>query len=451
MRRFKSKPAPEVMNEVSEELSESSRVRKKGAKRAVQRLRNWLYNDHPDYEQMAPEAIAQRQLERIAAVERAMAETAKTGPANDEEFRVRTFSIIEEAGGRVDLECRGRTFSLLEGGAWGLSANPTPMLPEYHMPNHAVKVVPRVMASEKQGGGHSINQEALAKIQEIEAREDEVRCDIEALTARMSIAAERRNSQARSRSASTSSLVGKVAWQPWDWLPDCELTNVVEATRQFKVRGKNYLAAGHALKGKKLAGAAPGYELVAARLLRSADKITHLAAEFPLPPKPPGAPPSILIVFRVGAGQKVPVHFALLFDKIEPPELMSTFERRVHAPGSQLGAERVKIVIGIDSPWALAAMCNNVGGQIGEALGTTQYNGDGYIEIDVDTDTFRSASAFSKLAKSIMGMLIPNTKSIQIDLGFMFHGEYEEELPERIFGQIRVSNLDLNRDGGERF
>ena len=119
----------------------------------------------------------------------------------------------------------------------------------------------------------------------------------------------------------------------------------------------------------------------------------------------------------------------------------------MHAPGSQLGAERVKITVGVDSPWALAAVCNNVGGQIGAALDCVQYDGPGYTEIDVDTDRFKSASAFSKLAKSIMGMLIPGAKGLQIDLGFMFQGDNEEELPERIFGACRVDHLDLVRDG----
>lgn len=44
----------------------------------------------------------------------------------------------------------------------------------------------------------------------------------------------------------------------------------------------------------------------------------------------------------------------------------------------------------------------------------------GYIEIDVDPLKFKSASVFTKIAKPLVGMLLPKLKGLQIDIAFMF-------------------------------
>ena len=68
--------------------------------------------------------------------------------------------------------------------------------------------------------------------------------------------------------------------------------------------------------------------------------------------------------------------------------------------------------------------------------------------MDIDIGKFRSTSIFTKVAKSVMGVVLPVLKGISIDIAFMFQGDSEEELPERIYGSVRVAGIDLLKDGG---
>ena len=50
-------------------------------------------------------------------------------------------------------------------------------------------------------------------------------------------------------------------------------------------------------------------------------------------------------------------------------------------------------------------MVNNQPGQLAEALECQQFAGQGYVEVHVDIDAYKSASIFTKLAKAAVGMV----------------------------------------------
>ena len=68
-----------------------------------------------------------------------------------------------------------------------------------------------------------------------------------------------------------------------------------------QVRNRFYLNKGHPLKGKKEPPGVRGYSLQVAALVRSEEPLTHIADHFPLPPKPPGTPPSLIVCFHVNS------------------------------------------------------------------------------------------------------------------------------------------------------
>jgi hypothetical protein len=74
---------------------------------------------------------------------------------------------------------------------------------------------------------------------------------------------------------------------------------------------------------------------------------------------------------------------------------------------------------------------------VGNALRTTYYGGGDsrFLEMDVDIGS-------QSVANSVTRFVMVYLKTLVIDLGFVVEGKSEEELPERLFGCIRVAHLD---------
>ena len=179
------------------------------------------------------------------------------------------------------------------------------------------------------------------------------------------------------------------AWRPEAWLADYQLPSCTEAPiDKFKVRNRFYLNKGHALKGKKEPPGVRGYSLKVTALVRSEEPLSHIARLFPLPPKPAGAPPSIVIAFHVNTPGEQKQNVIFLFDKEPALDAQADardlgaymrLEREVFRPGSQLGAERLKVIpyLSDGASWALGSVVNNQCGQLAAAIGVTQHHGDG--------------------------------------------------------------------------
>ena len=79
-------------------------------------------------------------------------------------------------------------------------------------------------------------------------------------------------------------------------------------------------------------------------------------------------------------------------------------------PGNNLMADRMKILpyLSHGANFLMAKVVNNQPGQLAEALECQQFAGQGYVEVHVDIDAYKSASIFTKLAKAAVGMVYPH-------------------------------------------
>ena len=81
-------------------------------------------------------------------------------------------------------------------------------------------------------------------------------------------------------------------------------------------------------------------------------------------------------------------------------------------PGNNLMADRMKILpyLSHGANFLMAKVVNNQPGQLAEALECQQFAGQGYVEVHVDIDAYKSASIFTKLAKAAVGMVYPHVR-----------------------------------------
>eukprot|EP00316_Scyphosphaera_apsteinii_P009524 CAMPEP_0119349652 /NCGR_PEP_ID=MMETSP1333-20130426/109660_1 /TAXON_ID=418940 /ORGANISM="Scyphosphaera apsteinii, Strain RCC1455" /LENGTH=234 /DNA_ID=CAMNT_0007362253 /DNA_START=60 /DNA_END=761 /DNA_ORIENTATION=+ len=215
---------------------------------------------------------------------------------------------------------------------------------------------------------------------------------------------------------------------------------------------------GHKNKGLKEPSGPAGFRLEDLLLIPSGKKAFHIMEQYPLPPtyacRQPGAFPSYVIVFLVPSYHGGPrMNLLLRYERdtssdegIEPAHLQAYKQMidRCAEPGSTFFADRIKVLpyLAAGAGWVMSKLVNNQPGLICAALETRQFQGDGYIEVDIDAEGFKSGP-FSTFAKKIIDVVRPKVASLVIDLAFMLQGNEEAELPERLIGSIRLARLDL--------
>ncbi|XP_042059060.1 protein ENHANCED DISEASE RESISTANCE 2-like [Salvia splendens] len=74
---------------------------------------------------------------------------------------------------------------------------------------------------------------------------------------------------------------------------------------------------------------------------------------------------------------------------------------------------------------------------LGKAVNCCYHRGADYLEIDVDIGSSTVASAILRLALGCM-------KAVTVDLGFLVEGQTEEELPEKLFGAVRICQMEMS-------
>lgn len=99
---------------------------------------------------------------------------------------------------------------------------------------------------------------------------------------------------------------------------------------------------------------------------------------------------------------------------------------------------RFKIVNRIvKGPWIVkAAVGNYAACLLGKALKCNYHVGENYLEIDVDVGS-------SAIASAILHLALGYVTAVTIDMGFLVEAQSEEELPEKLFGAVRVCQMEM--------
>ncbi|CAI9094740.1 OLC1v1030527C1 [Oldenlandia corymbosa var. corymbosa] len=129
-------------------------------------------------------------------------------------------------------------------------------------------------------------------------------------------------------------------------------------------------------------------------------------------------------------------YFATKEDEgLQPGSLLYRF---VHGDDNFRNA-RFKIVNRIvKGPWIVkAAVGNYAACLLGKALKCNYYVGDNYLEIDVDIGS-------SAIASAILHLALGYVTAVTIDMGFLVESQSEEELPEKLFGAVRVCQMEMS-------
>lgn len=101
--------------------------------------------------------------------------------------------------------------------------------------------------------------------------------------------------------------------------------------------------------------------------------------------------------------------------------------------------QRFKIVNRIvKGPWIVKKAVGNYSAcLLGKALTCNYHRGPNYLEIDVDIGS-------SAIASAILHLALGYVTSVTIDMGFLVEAQAEDELPERLFGAVRVCQMEMS-------
>lgn len=121
----------------------------------------------------------------------------------------------------------------------------------------------------------------------------------------------------------------------------------------------------------------------------------------------------------------------------DPIPVGSLFYRFIHED-DHFRNSRFKIVNRIvKGPWIVkTAVGNYAACLLGKALRCNYIKGSNYFEIDVDIGS-------SALASAILHLALGYVTSVTVDMGFLVESQAEEELPERLLGAVRVSQMQM--------
>lgn len=100
---------------------------------------------------------------------------------------------------------------------------------------------------------------------------------------------------------------------------------------------------------------------------------------------------------------------------------------------------RFKIVNRIvKGPWIVkAAVGNYAACLLGKALKCNYFVGDNYLEIDVDIGS-------SAIASAILHLALGYVTAVTIDMGFLVEAQSDDELPEKLFGAVRICQMEMS-------
>jgi hypothetical protein len=211
------------------------------------------------------------------------------------------------------------------------------------------------------------------------------------------------------------------------------------------VRGPDYLT-----DRRKIPSQSPSFRLVGVDLFQSSESIEHIAS------RPDNTvqrelrrheeqgtemPFTFVINFVVPGNPRINMvlyyqapHPSVLTDGSPSAELMADF-----LEGSdEFRNERFKLIPCIvEGSFIVRQAVGSTPALIGKKLRQPTFRGKQYFELDVDIGS-------SAVANRVVGLVSGYAKKLVIDMGFVLEGQSPDELPERLFGSVRLVHIDLS-------
>uniref|UniRef100_A0AAV1UTL9 START domain-containing protein n=1 Tax=Peronospora matthiolae TaxID=2874970 RepID=A0AAV1UTL9_9STRA len=211
------------------------------------------------------------------------------------------------------------------------------------------------------------------------------------------------------------------------------------------VRGPDYL-----VDQRKIPSQSPYFRLVGVDLFQSSESVEHIASlpdnsvqrelrrheeqgtempfTFVVNFVVPGTPRINLVLYYQAP------HPSVLVDGSPSSELMADFLEN----SDEFRNERFKLIPCIvEGSFIVRQAVGSTPALIGKKLRQPTFRGKQYFELDVDI-------ASSAVANRVVGLVSGYTKKLVIDMGFVLEGQSPDELPERLFGSVRLVHLDLD-------
>lgn len=210
------------------------------------------------------------------------------------------------------------------------------------------------------------------------------------------------------------------------------------------VRGPDYLT-----DRRKIPSQSPYFRLVGVDLYESSETVEHIASRPDNPvqrelrrheEKGTEMPFTFVINFVVPGNPRINMvlyyqvpHPSVLTDGSPSAELMADF-----LEGSdEFRNERFKLIPCIvEGSFIVRQAVGSTPALIGKKLRQPYFKGKQYFELDVDIGS-------SAVANRVVGLVSGYTKKLVIDMGFVLEGQSPDELPERLFGTVRLVHIDL--------
>ncbi|KAL4094541.1 hypothetical protein PRIC1_010202 [Phytophthora ramorum] len=210
------------------------------------------------------------------------------------------------------------------------------------------------------------------------------------------------------------------------------------------VRGPDYLS-----DRRKIPSQSPSLRLVGVDLFQSSESIEHIAS------RPDNSvqrelkrheeqgtemPFTFVVNFVVPGNPRINMvlyyqapHPSVMTDGSPSAELMADF-----LEGSdEFRNERFKLIPCIvEGSFIVRQAVGSTPALIGKKLRQPTFRGKQYFELDVDIGS-------SAVANRVVGLVSGYAKKLVIDMGFVLEGQSPDELPERLFGSVRLVHIDL--------
>ncbi|KAL3818432.1 hypothetical protein ACJIZ3_004337 [Penstemon smallii] len=135
-------------------------------------------------------------------------------------------------------------------------------------------------------------------------------------------------------------------------------------------------------------------------------------------------------------------HYSAVFyfsSKVDEPTNSNSLLYQFINGSDSFRNSRFKIVNKIvKGPWIVKTTVGNYSAcLLGKALNCYYHRGPNYLEIDVDIGS-------SAIATAILRLALGCVTSVTVDMGFLVEGQTEEELPERLFGAVRICQMEMS-------